>query len=357
MTEEPKDWATISSVQTYTLSEAHKILGTTHWTDPLSATVPEWLVPGLLQRSALHVLSSDSGTCKSWLGLSLMLSGIYGIPVLGQQPTQPFSSIYLAADSPSWDIGQQLRKLMRAHSLSPKSDPPSFIMPLGFLFEREDHLRALAALVNAWDIDAFFIDVMLYTHTGDENDNAYMARTVLRSAKFLRDELGISVFFLHHNSKPKPDMPATFRGAGTIVQAAEHHLSLSRRREDIILQTRKIRGESILPEYVPFSLAKTPDGGRYLCLSDSAPPPSPAEPDPVLNILISLGGTAARKQILSAIPDTANITDPGKWLDNRLYQLSRKGLVRNNNGVWTLCNSQSVTSSPSSTADTKESPA
>jgi hypothetical protein len=340
VTDEPKDWANISSIQTYTLSEAHKILGTTHWTDPLSSAVPEWLVPGLLQRSALHVLSSDSGTCKSWLGLSLMLSGIYGIPVLGQQPTTPFSSIYLAADSPAWDIGQQLRKLMRAHSLSPKPDPPSFIMPLGFLFEREDHLKALASLVNSWDIDAFFIDVMLYTHTGDENDNAYMARTVLRSAKFLRDELGLSVFFLHHNSKPKPDMPATFRGAGTIVQAAEHHLTLSRRRSEIILQPRKIRGESVLPESLSFSLTQTENGGRMLKPTESPDHPSASEPLPVTDVIlqaiIQLGSGATRKAIHSIALAPVGVTSATKWIDNRLYKLAKDGIIRNTNGVWSL---------------------
>lgn len=338
MTDEPKDWANLSSIQNFTLSEAKKILGTTPWTEPLSATVPDWLVPGLLQRSALHVLSSDSGTCKSWLGLSLMLSGIYGIPVLDQQPTQPFSSIYLAADSPAWDIGQQLRKLMRAHSLTTKSDPPSFIMPLGFLFEREDHLKALSSLVNSWDIDAFFIDVMLYTHTGDENDNAYMARTVLRAAKFLRDELGLAVFFLHHNSKPKPDMPATFRGAGTIVQAAEHHLSLSRRREDIILQTRKIRGEGVLPEYVPFTLAHTDNGGRYLSVSEKQPvPTTPPEVDPIIQAIKASNGKATRREIILTCQSPPEVTDKTKWIDNRLYQLSRKGLIKNTDGIWHLC--------------------
>jgi hypothetical protein len=344
MSDEPIDWAAITSLQDFSLAEAKRVLKASPWTDPLSSSVPDWLVPGLLQRSALHVLSSDSGTCKSWLGLTLMLSGIYGIPVLGQVPTAPFSSIYLAADSPSWDIGQQLRKLMRAHDLQPANDPPSFIMPLGFLFEREDHLATLASFVSHWDIDAFFIDVMLYTHTGDENDNAYMARTVLRAAKFLRDELGLAIFFLHHNSKPKPDMPATFRGAGTIVQAAEHHISLSRRRSEIILQPRKIRGEAVLPDSLAFTLSKTDNGGRLLKLSDQ-PDPTPATTpapitDVVLQAIINLGPSATRKAIHDAVYAPANVASASKWIDNRIYQLSRRGLISNNKGVWTPCASQ-----------------
>ena len=102
------------SLRSHVLGQATAGLGASHWASVLSEPVPSWLVPGLLQKQAIPVLSSDSGCCKTWLGLSLMLSGLYGIPVLGQHPARPFSSIYLAADSPSWDIGQQLNKLLRA---------------------------------------------------------------------------------------------------------------------------------------------------------------------------------------------------------------------------------------------------
>jgi hypothetical protein len=330
---EQRDWASIVTHQEHVLAEAEKLLGITYWTEPMSATTPEWLLPGLLQKEALHVLTSDSGTCKSWLGLSLMLSGIYGIPVLGQEPTQKFSSIYLAADSPAWDIGQQTRKLLLAHHLRPNNDVPNFIMPLGFLFERPDHLQSLGNLVKAFDIDVFFIDVMLYTHTGDENDNAFMARTVLRAAKFLRDELGLAVFFLHHNAKPKPDMPASFRGAGTIVQAAEHHLTLSRKRDEIILQAKKIRGETILPEYVPFTLAKTDNGGRYLALSRASD-----AINPILTFIDSNGGKATRKEIINAnlAPDSSS--DKTRWADNQLARLQIRGEIKNTMEGWTRVN-------------------
>jgi hypothetical protein len=336
---EQRDWAEIITHQEHVLNEAKKLLGITYWTEPMSATTPEWLVPGLLQQEALHVLSSDSGTCKSWLGLSLMLSGIYGIPVLGQAPTKRFSSIYLAADSPSWDIGQQMRKLLLAHNLRPNNDVPNFIMPLGFLFERPDHLQSLGNLVKAFDIDVFFIDVMLYTHTGDENDNAFMARTVLRAAKFLRDELGLAVFFLHHNAKPKPDMPASFRGAGTIVQAAEHHLALSRRRSDIILQAKKIRGEAILPEYLPFTLASTENGGRFLATTTPEPPtvvPTPTHP--ILEFMKAKGKPVSRQEILLANLSPPDTADKSRWADNQLYQLSKKGQVQNTQEGWTIAN-------------------
>jgi hypothetical protein len=332
------DWAAISSEQDYLLKEAHKKWGLIAWNNSLTEAAPDWLVPGLLQRAAIHVLSSESGCGKTWLGLNLMLSGIYGIPTLGQLPDKPFSSIYLAADSPRWDIGQQLRKLMAAHHLTSPAEPTSYIMPYGFLFDRQDHLEHMANLIRSLDIDAFFVDVMLYSHEGDENDNAYMARTVLRSAKYLRDELGVAVFFLHHNAKPKPDMPASFRGAGTIVQAAEHHFSLARRGDNVGLTTKKVRGDNILPETVPFRLQKVGDHGRKLVLLDDE-----TNQNIVVRIMQSYSQPMTRGEIIKAIqsnPDRIAEQTTTTYIDNQMQYLRRTGRIENKEGKWHLCNSQ-----------------
>jgi hypothetical protein len=320
---------------------AQKLLGASPWTAPLSEPVPSWLVPGLLQRAALHVLTSESGACKSWLGLGLMLAGIYGIPVLGQRPEATFSSIYLAADSPSWDIGQQLRKLMLAHSLKQDEHPTSFVLPLGFLFDNRDHLVALADLVNHWDIDALFIDVMLYTHNQNENDNGAMARTVLRAAKYLRDEWGLAIFFLHHNSKPRPDMPDTFRGAGTIVQAAEHHFALAPHAQNIDLTVKKIRGDKVLPPLLSFRLSQR-NGGHFLERLVMEP-----LKDDDGALLVFLGHLPATRGAINLwFAQNLGLTE--KQVDNKLQYLRSKNLIQSDGkGTWTACKSQSATSSPS----------
>lgn len=368
---EPRDIHDILVLRDLVLDRANKELGATAWTDVLNVPVPEWLLPGLLQQESIHILTSDSGSGKSWLALSMMLSGIYDIPVLGIRPTKPFSSIYLAADSPRWDIGQQLRKLMDGHALPPPpSEPHAFILPMGFKFENENHVRLLADLSYHWDIDAVFFDVMLYTHSGDENDNGEMARRVLHPAKWLRDKCGLSLFFLHHNAKPQPDRPAAYRGAGTIVQAAEHHHSLRKRDGIITCRVEKLRGDELISGgEIQFTIAKQ-NGGRVLepCEAPKKETPS-VPPEPSLIILMRQRGVALSRAALLEVVETHHLSGatPAKaWLDNQLQYLKRKELVqRSPSGLWSLCqppqqsqspfnSSQSPTSSASSAANDLE---
>jgi hypothetical protein len=313
-------------------------LGLVPWTTPMLDKVPDMLVPGLLQEEAIHVLSADSGTCKSWLGLSLMLSGLFGVPVLGQLPTKPFSSIYLAADSPRWDIGQQLRKLhsgLALDGLKPFEDTHAFVMPIGFLFDNSDHVNLIRDVALHWDINAMFIDVMLYAHSGDENDNSYMARAVLSAAKYLRDVAHLAVYFIHHNSKPKDGFPSGFRGAGTIIQAAEHHFTSRRLRDKTFaLSVKKIRGEEIIAEDLHYELARSREG-RKLSLVDEAgpsllPPAQTTEPS-VLDIIQQLQ-PVDRDQLLKVF-----VNRGAKYVDNQLQYLKSKGAIQREGKVWTTC--------------------
>lgn len=328
-----QDWADISESRPRSLSAMSSAFQAVDWTEVLGLDVPEWLVPGLLQKSSLHVLSSHSGCYKTWLALSLALSGIYGLPVLGQQPSRGFSTLYLAADSTFWDINQQLTKLLTAHRLL-GSRPPEHstftLMPMGFLFDNEAHVKLLAQYCHDWDIDTFVVDVLLYAHMGDENDNGQMARTVLRAAKQLRDELGLAILFLHHSSKPRPDMPETARGAGTIIQAAEHHLTLARRSagEDLVtLKCRKIRGDRILPtEGLRFTLAEV-NGGRVL---DLVRPDNASPADHILAVL-QRGTSLSRPQLQQLVP----ALEP-RQIDNTLQYLRRAGKVTQTPAGWQL---------------------
>jgi len=308
------------------------------WTTPMLDKVPDWLVPGLLQEEAIHVLSADSGSCKSWLGLSLMLSGLFGVPVLGQMPVKPFSSIYLAADSPRWDIGQQLRKLRTGYALEglrPFEDTHAFVMPLGFLFDNQDHVNAIADVARHWDIDAMFIDVMLYAHSGDENDNSFMARSVLRAAKYLRDSAGLAIYFIHHNSKPKEGFPAGFRGAGTITQAAEHHFTARRlRNKTFAFNVKKIRGDEIISEDIHYELARAREGYRLSLVDEAGPSllPPAQPPEPSVLSTIRTCGPIERDSIIKLFPVQGQ-----KYVDNQLQYLKAKGLIKREGKVWTIC--------------------
>lgn len=355
---DPEDFHDIISLQEHTARRAASLLGARSWTELLTIQPPDWLVPGLLQERALHVLTSDSGCGKTWLALDLFLSGIYGSPVLGQRPTKPFNSIYLAADSPDWDIAQQLRKLLRGRNASPDTEPESFILPIGFLFDREDHLAVIAELAKTWHIKAMFIDVMLYSHEGDENDNSYMARMVLKRAKLLRDQCGMAIFFVHHNAKGLPGMTGMYRGAGTIIQAAEHHITLAKKKKQVLLTVEKIRGDEIISSSLLYSIQRDTGGGRALVLSPTDAADSSEVPDS--------GALAPEQTVLSFLQATGSATRAAvkfhfrnsqpRWVDNQLQLLKSKNLIKKVGRAWVpMPESPSATSSPTTTAPTRAS--
>jgi AAA domain-containing protein len=314
-----QDWHAIAAEADAAYAVAKSKLNVMPWYWPLSHPSPAWLLPGILQTSSLHVLSSSTGCCKTWLALSTFLSGIHGTPVLGINPARPFNSIYLAADSTTWDIGGQMRALLYSNGITPAAaDGPSFILPAGLLLDSKEHLDVLSDLITAFSIDALFIDVLLYAHSGDENDNSYMARTVLRNCKFLRDRFGLAIFLLHHNGNPRLGEEPRARGASTIIQAVEHHLTLRKRSDIITLEVAKCRG---VPSFttLDFSLATIGTEGKFLKLREHQ-----LRDDAVLAALpatrASLGVTFAA---------------PGRWLDNALQRLRQEGkAITDGKGNW-----------------------
>lgn len=328
------DWHSIAANRAEAAKAARAALGAHPWTDDLAIETPSWLVPGLLQRKAIHVLSSDKGCYKTWLGLSLLTAGIYGTPVLGEKPLSKFSTIYVAADSPDWDISQQLRKLLLANNLRPDF-ADTFILPFGIQFTNEKHVSALAELASCYDIDHLVIDVKGYTqgHLDENSDTEQML--YYRVMKHFRDKLGMAVTILHHFGK----INKTARGAGTVEQAAEHAFHLIKTKTGVLLRREKIRGDELWTDRL-FSLGHQ-NGGRLLVpveapvtpAEEPAPPEAPSEPKED-RILLALSTSKTREQLgLVAV----SMGKTQKWLDNRLQYLKRQGQVETDGkGTWTI---------------------
>lgn len=325
------DWAALSENRTHALAAAHRLFGASIWTKNLNQPEPPWLIDDLIQERSIHVISAAQGTCKTWLAANIFLAGRYGIPVLGRPVTQPFNSIYIAADSPLWDIRRQFRKLLLGNNLKPERSTASFLAPLGFTLDNVEHLRALALLVQTWNIRSAIFDVMLYVHSGDENADREMANLMMK-AKFLRDNLGLAVIFLHHHGKIRGDA----RGAGTITQACEHHYELRRKDGAIRCFREKIRGEASWST-INFALTTTPNNGKILSVIEPGPAPE-SVPTISNTILTALSAGPQSRQTL------ATFATSSKQLDNALARLRRQGLITtDNHGGWSLCPSSSST--------------
>lgn len=328
---ETLDYHAIASQRSDALREATRKLGAQPWTANLSIPKPDFLIPNFLQKKAIHVISSPKGCYKTWLGLSTMLSGIYGTPLLGETPTQKFSTLYVAADSTDWDIGEQLRKLMQASRLKPTSEGESFILPFGVQFTNEEHVKILADLIAAYDIDHMLIDVKLYTQGNlDENSDAEQM-LYFRVMKHFRDKLGVAVTLLHHFGKTT----GTPRGAGTVEQAAEHCYELWKGKKSVKLRRSKIRGEASWQDR-EFTLTEQNEG-RILTLCGNDRPvdlhPKPyLREDPKVLVMEEISIQPRSRAFLKTLTGW----DP-KDLDNILQALRKSGAIKSDGkGTWSL---------------------
>lgn len=324
------DYHSYAQGRTTAAEKARKLLGARPWTEVLSVEKPDWLITNILQKQSIHVISSPKGCYKTWLGLSTMLSGIYGTSVLGEMPTQRFSTLYVAADSTDWDIAEQLRKLLRGARKLPAPDPDSFILPFGVQFTNEEHVNLLVELISAYEIDHMVIDVKLYTQGNlDENSDAEQM-LYFRVIKHFRDKLGVAVTLLHHFGKTT----GTPRGAGTVEQAAEHCYELYRGKDSVKLKRSKIRGEADWQER-NFTLVDTNGGKLLVPMETSLLAPAtvkPKEQDVVLTWLQD--GPAPRNSLIAL---AIEIGRDHKWLDNKLQNLRKTGYIkRSEDGLWSL---------------------
>lgn len=307
-----------------TLQEARQLFHAARWSEDLNRPQPPWLVPGFLQSQAIHVLSAPKAARKTWLGLYTMLAGIYGTEWLGTEIPRPFNSVYIAADSPRWDIRSQVKRLLIGMGRDPEFplDSGSFILPYGFKFTNMRHTEVLSRLISAWNIRALFVDVLLYTYDGlSENDNTDMGN-LFQVIKFFRDNLGVAVVLLHHHAK-NPEVGA--RGAGTILQACEHHYELRRSGADKTIITReKLRGdEAGLWDNIAFTLGRA-GAGRVLSVDTWQPPGE-------IVAQLTMNPTMSRAELVAALSHRS-----ARWVDTQLAAMRQRELAASEGGVWRL---------------------
>jgi len=321
----------------HALRVAREALGACRWSEDLTKPAPPWLIPSFLQSQALHVISAPKSSRKTWLGLAMLLAGTTNTPLLGAfAPSTPFNSLYIGADSPRWDIRQQLLKLCRGSNLPIPIGPDaeSFLTPYGPKFTNPKHLSAITDLVMAFDLKAIFVDVMLYAYDNlNENDNTDMAK-LYSVLKVLRDQLGLAVVLLHHHSKT----PGTgARGAGTITQAAEHHFELLRMAGGTVRITReKLRGdEDSTWNFLDTQLVRAGLGYQLRLIA----------PSPVDWLTSTLATSPQTRASLLPLAALCGISE--RSLDRALASMRTDGLATSTSGLWTLCPRPS--SSPSAT--------
>jgi hypothetical protein len=205
-----------------------------------------WLVPGVMLRGSVTLLSGQGAGGKSSYVVGLTLSMAAGIQYGKAAPIGPLRGINYNTEDDRDEQRRRYTAFVGASGAIPKEALKSVIRVgpegVGTLFQRDpdtgevtptDALDDLKTLIIEQQADYLFVDPLAELHTADENDNTSM-RSILAAFRQLAKELDIAVVILHHDRKGvgiAGDVDR-MRGASALQGAARIVLTLTRMTDE-----------------------------------------------------------------------------------------------------------------------------
>lgn len=313
--------------------------------DLLSIKPPPYLVDGFLRQHTITLLSSEPHVGKTMLMLDLAICMETKIKYLKTFDVSINSScIFLAQDSPKWDIASQFQKLHAGHELTKKSTQmwESRIMTRDKTRPRlfDPHFVPWAKEVKEeHTADVMFFDTHRKFHDANENDSGEMS-SVMEVFERLVDEVGMTIVFSTHLAKPSGVERSgnyAVRGSTVIPGAVDYHYQLRLSKEGYILLngTEKRRGESRATGSLAFEM-KPHNGGLIIVPVEQ----SVLTDSPVMTAL------AVKNEPMTAM-EICQVTGLSYYnVQNHLRNLSAsKRIKKVERGKWQLWSWQSSSSS------------
>ena len=205
-----------------------------------------WLVPGVMLRGSVTLLSGQGAGGKSSYVVGLTLSMAAGIQYGKAAPIGPLRGINYNTEDDRDEQRRRYTAFVGASGAIPKEALKSVIRVgpegVGTLFQRDpdtgevtptDALDDLKTLIIEQQADYLFVDPLAELHTVDENSNTEM-RSILAAFRQLAKELDIAVVILHHDRKGvgiAGDVDR-MRGASALQGAARIVLTLTRMTDE-----------------------------------------------------------------------------------------------------------------------------
>lgn len=250
---------------------------------PKLHTVPElfdrpkrrWLVKKLVRHGELMVVFGDSGTCKTFLALDLILSIATG-RAWCDRPTLQGTVVYLAGEG----VGG-LEKRIRAWCINADVDPLTLalrILAESLPFMDEDQFNKLLGAIKRLDPKpvVIVVDTMARYMIGGEENSAKDLGVFLTRCSALSAATGATVMIVHHSGKGRTDM----RGSSALRGGTDVAIGMSRVGETIEVRGDKCKDDELFPTtyFMPKSLwiglydeDNTPE--TSLVLVECPPPP------------------------------------------------------------------------------------
>lgn len=167
-------------------------------------TIP-WLVPGLITRRSVSVISAPPKSDKTWVELELAQALATGTAAFGQFPVD---SKHVVAQFLAEDDARAVRNRHRAIAKGRKMSSERATERIYLACRKhlditndEDLIWVIASCYALPEIPTLItIDPLRDVHNSDENDSTAMADVMARF-RAIRDIVGCSVLFVHHSRK------------------------------------------------------------------------------------------------------------------------------------------------------------
>lgn len=155
---------------------------------------PVPLVPGLIYRESIVVLSGKFGTYKSFVAVALACALATGTEWLGHAVVQRVPVIYAAAEG-----AYGIRKRIAAWESKYGAVPDDlYLIPLSVRINRPDDMKELGELIVETGAKIIVFDTLHASTPGvDENDSGEMG-TIMDTLRTLRDLYGVTTVLPHH---------------------------------------------------------------------------------------------------------------------------------------------------------------
>ena len=210
--------------------------------DLLSKDLPEveWIVPNIMSKPSLTILSGESGVWKSWVGTQLCIAAATHAKWINQFEIFAERTMLVTADEDVAETRRKISYLTTGYGMNGTHIDllgKNFLLWIGPLdFDDDAQFGNLEDAVGDFRPDLIVIDHVRVCMEGNENDSDFARKVKQRS-------LGIviahpcCVMWYHHWNKPSKDggkrVRDRMRGTGALHGICDHHLAIERSPDGI----------------------------------------------------------------------------------------------------------------------------
>jgi predicted transcriptional regulator len=267
-----------------------------------------WQADGFLPKRSILQVIADWGLGKSWVLLDAFLCFASGQPLFDRfEIAKPCVSLYFDEENGPDEVTRRLAMLAKGRGIG---DVGRSVIPFcytGLKLDSDGDLQTIRALIELYRPGIIGFDSLVRFHTGNENDNSYMASRVMGPLRRLIVDYNLSTWVNHHPSKPSGQFPKPFiyraRGAGDLIGGADLYYFLSGDGESTItFQPEKVRKG---PPASPFSVRLTEGDDGSMSLASMTLPSLTAQKAEkaratLLGTILDAGGSCDRPTIEKA---------------------------------------------------------